>query len=307
MRRLMFALTLLLVFVSFHTCVAAEPLIRVVVWDEQQPAQKQAYDNFLGNAIADHLSKQPGLRVISANINQPEKGLPASLLDNTDVLVWWGHQRHGEISTDLSKNIVARIKRGHLALIALHSAHWANPFVEAMYERTRQDAQQRYPDPKNGPPVKFDFITPEGRFIPTFDSLKTPAYYAMRRGAQLTVRVDLPNCVFPAYRADGKPSTVKVLKPDHPISKGLPASFEIPQTEMYADPFHVPDADEALFEERWAAGESFRSGLIWKIGEGRVFYFRPGHETYPVYKQEQPLKIIANATIWLGSNLPKQQ
>src|SRR5689334_9225154 len=72
---------------------AAEALIRVVVWDEQQPAQKQAYDNFLGNAIADHLTKQPGLRVISANIDQPEKGLPASLLDSTDVLVWWGHAR----------------------------------------------------------------------------------------------------------------------------------------------------------------------------------------------------------------------
>ena len=82
---------------------SAEPLIRVVVWDEQQPAQKQAYENFLGNAIAEHLSKQPGLRVISANIDQPEKGLPASLLDNTDVLIWWGHARHNEITPEMAK------------------------------------------------------------------------------------------------------------------------------------------------------------------------------------------------------------
>lgn len=285
---------------------AKEPLIRVVVWDEQQPAQKQAYENFLGNAIADHLSKRPGLRVVSANLNQPDKGLPTDLLDNTDVLIWWGHVRHNEITPEMSQAIVSRIQKGRLALIALHSAHWANPFVEAMYERTKQDARRRYPDPANGPAVKFEYIAPNGRFIPTADSLQTPAYYAMKRGGQLTVRVDLPNCVFPAYRGDGKPSTVTVLKPDHPIAKGLPAKFEIPQTEMYADPFHVPDADEVLFEEKWAAGESFRSGQIWKLGAGRVFYFRPGHETFPVYKQEFPLLIVANAAEWLGSTLNRE-
>jgi trehalose utilization protein len=304
--RILIAILLLLVAMP-GAAPAAEALIRVVVWDEQQPAQKQAYENFLGNAIADHLAKQPGLRVIAADIDQPEKGLPASLLDSTDVLVWWGHVRQGEISAEQAKDIVARIKCGRLALIALHSAHWSAPFMEAMHERTREDARRRYPDPANGPPVKFDFIAPEGRFVPTADSLKTPAYYAVRRGEQLTVRVDLPNCVFPVYRADGKPSTVKVLKSDHPIAMGLPESFEIPQTEMYADPFHVPEADETLFEERWSAGENFRSGQIWKVGEGRVFYFRPGHETYPVYKQELPLKIVSNAVNWLGSNLGKKQ
>lgn len=286
---------------------AAEPLIRVVVWDEQQPAQRQAYDNFLGNAIAAHLSKHPGLRVISANLAQEEQGLTDALLDNTDVLIWWGHVRHQEITTEKARAIVARITRGELSLIALHSAHWAAPFVEAMNERTRQDARNRYPDPPNGPPVQFEYVAPVGRFVPTADSLRTPAYYAMKRGPQLMVRVDLPNCVFPAYRADGKPSTMKVLKADHPIARGIPASFEIPQTEMYADPFHVPAADETLFEESWVAGESFRSGLIWKIGAGRVFYFRPGHETYPVYKQEIPLKILANACDWLGSQRVQPQ
>ncbi len=286
---------------------AAEPVIRVVVWDEQQPTQRQAYDQFLGNAIAEHLAKRPGLRVISANLQQPEQGLADELLDNTDVLIWWGHARHQEITAEKAKSIVARITRGELSLIALHSAHWATPFVEAMNERTRQDARTRYPDPPNGPPVKFEYVAPAGRFIPTADSLQTPAYYAMKRGPQLTVRVDLPNCVFPAYRADGKPSTVKVLQTDHPIAKGLPATFEIAQTEMYADPFHVPAPDTTLFEETWAAGETFRSGLIWKVGAGHVFYFRPGHETYPVFKQELPLKILANACDWLGSQRLKPQ
>lgn len=280
--------------------MAEEPPLRVVVWDEQQPAQKQAYENFLGNAIAEHLSKQAGLRVVSAHLDQPDKGLPASLLDTTDVLIWWGHVRHNEISHELARDIVARIKRGDLALIALHSAHWSAPFMEAMNERTREDARRRYPDPPNGPPVKFEFVPPAGRFVPTADSMRTPAYYAVRQGAQLMVRVDLPNCVFPAYRADGEPSTVKVLKADHPIAQGLPATFVIPRTEMYADPFHVPEPDEVLFEESWAAGERFRSGSLWKIGEGHVFYFRPGHETYPIYKQELPLKILHNAVKRLG-------
>jgi len=61
--------TLYLTYCTLLLLAAASPAapgedvkpIRVVVWDEQQPAQKQAYENFLGNAIADHLGKQPGL------------------------------------------------------------------------------------------------------------------------------------------------------------------------------------------------------------------------------------------------------
>lgn len=299
---------ILCVAVRASQLLAAEAVIRVVVWDEQQPQQKQAYDNFLGNALADYLRHQAGLRVISANIDQPDKGIPESLLDNTDVLVWWGHVRQQEITPAIAKRIVERIKRGQLALIALHSAHWSAPFIEAMNERTRDDARKRYPDPPNGPPVKFDFIAPEGRYVPTADSLITPAYYAVKRGGnQTTVRVDLPNCVFPAYRADGKPSKVTVLKPDHPIAHGLPVTFTIPQTEMYSEPFHVPDPDEVILEERWEAGEHFRSGCLWNVGAGRVFYFRPGHETYPVYKQDLPLKVVANAVSWLGTRSNKQQ
>ncbi len=70
---------------------------------------------------------------------------------------------------------------------------------------------------------------------------------------------------------------------------------------MYDEPFHVPDPDEVIFEERWPTGEWFRSGMVWTIGKGRVFYFRPGHETFPVYKQPLPLKVITNAVRWLAT------
>jgi trehalose utilization protein len=96
---------------------------------------------------------------------------------------------------------------------------------------------------------------------------------------------------------------VKVLKPDHPVVRGVPAKFEITQTEMYDEPFHVPEPDEVVLEERWASGEWFRSGAIWRLGKGRVFYFRPGHETYAVFTQPMPLLILANAVRWLATEL----
>ena len=112
--------------------------------------------------------------------------------------------------------------------------------------------------------------------------------------------VFLPYCCFPAYRADGKPSQVRVMKTDHPIAKGLPEAFELPKTEMYSEPFHVPEPDEVILEERWATGEWFRSGMVWTIGKGRVFYFRPGHETYPVFKEKPVLQLLENAVRWLA-------
>ena len=279
---------------------AALPLfakdIRVVVWDEQQAAQKTAYTNFLGNQIAAHLKTVPGLVVKSVSINDPQKGLAAEVLDNCDVLVWWGHQKHTEISNDQAKEIVQRIKDGRLSLIALHSAHWSEPFVEAMHERARRDARQAI-----GTRNSIVFNTPERFKVPKADALLTPRteWTNSTDGAKVAL-VMLPNCVFPTYRADGAPSHVTTLKPKHPIAQGVPATFDIPQTEMYGEPFHVPTPDEVIFEEKWDKGEHFRSGCVWKLGQGKVFYFRPGHETYPIYTQPIPLRIIANAVEWLG-------
>ncbi|MDQ4141224.1 MAG: ThuA domain-containing protein, partial [Bacteroidota bacterium] len=139
--------------------------------------------------------------------------------------------------------------------------------------------------------------------MPKYDTRLTP-YYAVRKfpDGKEKVEVQLPNCCFPAYRGDGKPSSVYIFKPKHPIVSGVPERFEIPQTEMYDEPFHVPEPDKVILEERWAHGEWFRSGMLWSIGKGQVFYFRPGHKLYPVYKEKWPMQIIANAARWLGSN-----
>lgn len=298
MLRTIASLTLALLTASAQ---AAEP-VTVLVWDEQQPAQKQAYDNFLGNAIADYLRTCNGLDVRSVRLDDPEQGLADDDLDWAKVIVWWGHVRQAEITPETARTkIVDRVVSGKLALIALHSAHWSTPFVEAMNERTRHDARRRYGGPAAGSPVEFEFLPPPGRFPPASDSLITPAYYALKvGGAARRVRVDLPNCCFPDYRADGAPSTMTVLEPDHPIAKGLPASFLIQHTEMYNEPFHVPEPDAVVFKEQWETGEWFRSGCVWNLGAGAVFYFRPGHETFSVYLQKEPLRVIENAVRWLG-------
>jgi trehalose utilization protein len=276
--------------------------IRVLVWDERQPEQSQAYENFLGNAIAAHLQKQPGFSVTSVGLDDPEQGLNTATLDATDVLVWWGHRRQPEVSHEAVRGIVERIKAGKLSLIALHSAHWSQPFMEAMNARAIDDAMKVIPEAERAT-AKLDLVRPKPFAVPKRDESLTPALSKIQNADGTAAwRLLLPGCIFPAYRNDGKPSHLRTLLPEHPIARGIPATWDLPQTEMYDEPFHVPVPDAVLFEEKWDAGEHFRSGCVWQVGKGRVFYFRPGHETYPIYRQELPLKIIENAARWLGTS-----
>ncbi len=277
---------------------AADDPLKVLVWDERQPRQAEAYDNFLGNEIGERLRALPGLEVESVGQDDPGFGLGA--LDSQHVLLWWGHVRQGEIPTEVGRRIVERVRSGRLALVALHSAHWSVPFMEAMFSRTRDDARRRFPDPQ----TEIEFVPPAGRLPPTYDSIVTPAYYALKRGGKVSqVRVDLPNCVFPGVDAHGRPSLVTVTMPEHPIMEGLPSQFAIPRSEMYDEPFHVPEPDQVLFREDWRGGGRFRGGMVWNLGQGKVFYFRPGHETFPVFKDPNVMKILENAVRWLGGQV----
>jgi trehalose utilization protein len=280
---------------------AAPGMVRVVIWDEQQPAQKEAYDNFIGNYIAGYLQKRDGLAVRSVRLADPQQGLAKDTLDQCDVLIWWGHLRHREIKPATALDIVRRIKDGKLALLALHSAHWSAPFVEAMYERAREDVLKKLAEPERAS-ARINEIVSKPFTPPKYDDALTPSSRLRKKpDGPVEITLTLPNCCFPAYRADGKPSHVRVQLPDHPIVKGVAARFTIPHTEMYDEPFHVPDPDAVVLEERWETGEWFRSGCVWQVGKGKVFYFRPGHETYAVYKEADVLKIIENAARWLGS------
>lgn len=289
------------VFLALCACVfvrAAEPKpVRVLVWDEQQPEQKQAYgEKFLGETIAAHLAQQPGMTVKSTNLDAPEQGLDEATLDATDVIVWWAHKKVPLLTDANAERVAARVREGRLSFIALHSAHWAKPFVRLMQDRAKADALAQVPAADRAA-AQWEFFNdnPFGK-VPKRDAPLTPSL--AHEGA--VWRLTLPACVFPAYRADGAPSHVTTVLPQHPIAAGLPAQWDIAHTEMYDEPFHVPTPDAVVFEERWDKGEHFRSGCLWRVGKGRVFYFRPGHETYAVYQQTEPLRVIANAVRWLA-------
>jgi trehalose utilization protein len=288
------------------------PQVHVLVWDERQPSQKEAYPNFLGNAIAEYLAKQPGFVVKSVGLDDPEQGLAKSNVDEADVLIWWAHIRQGEIKPETARAIVDRVVEGKLALVPLHSALSSRPFIEAMRERSLFEAVHRsstvngIPRPTNVGPsagrIQIDIRDPGPDAVRMIGMLVTPVY-EVGLGGDGTVRINLtwPACSIAAWREDGKPSHVSVLRPDHPIAAGLPTSFDIPHTEMYDEPFQVPEPDVVVFEEKWDSGEQFRSGCLWSVGRGKVFYFRPGHETYAVYKQAETLKVLENAARWLAA------
>jgi len=88
------------------------------------------------------------------------------------------------------------------------------------------------------------------------------------------------------------------VAPYHPITQGIGDYFEIPAEEMYGEPFGIPTPDELIFISWFTGGEVFRSGATWQRGNGRVFYFRPGHETYPTYYQAEVQRVIANGVRW---------
>lgn len=94
-----------------------------------------------------------------------------------------------------------------------------------------------------------------------------------------------------------------VVCPSHPIALGLPPYIELPAEEMYGEPFGIPTPDELVFISWFTGGEVFRSGATWRRGHGRIFYFRPGHETYPTYHNAQIKQIIANGVKWAHSGL----
>ena len=112
-----------------------------------------------------------------------------------------------------------------------------------------------------------------------------------------------PACAPKAWREDGQPEHVKVEKADHPIARGI-TPFTIPKAAMFTEPFNVPDPESVVFVSSGDGGETFRSGLTWTIGEGRVVYFRPGHDGFPVLFHPSVRQIIANASLWTAPSRP---
>ncbi len=219
--------------------------LRVCVWHEfvhekKNASVKEIYPDGMHVVIADGLREKLGdsAEVGTATLQEPEHGLTQERLDATDVLLWWGHCAHGEVSDEVVNRVQARVLQG-MGLIVLHSGHFSKPFK---------------------------------RLLGTSCALK--------------------------WREAGEKERLWVCNPGHPIAAGLGDYFELPQTEMYGEPFGIPSPDEQVFISWFEGGEVFRSGCTWIRGNGKIFYFRPGHETYPIYYDENVRKVLANAVQW---------
>jgi len=100
------------------------------------------------------------------------------------------------------------------------------------------------------------------------------------------------------WREAGDKERIWTVMPGHPIAEGLPEFFELPKEEMYGEHFDIPAPEELVFISWFEGGEVFRSGATFKRGNGKIFYFRPGHETYPTYYDSNVQRVINNAVRW---------
>ncbi|HUE69017.1 MAG TPA: ThuA domain-containing protein [Candidatus Acidoferrum sp.] len=106
------------------------------------------------------------------------------------------------------------------------------------------------------------------------------------------------------WREMGEREVVWTVSPSHPIAAGVPQPLVIPHQEMYGEFFDIPSPDELVFISSFEGGEVFRGGCCFYRGAGRIFYFSPGHEEYPVYFQPEVQRVIANAVAWCGGPSP---
>src|SRR5258706_7462948 len=193
---------LLLAFLPTLTLAVDPPPkpIRVLVWAEQQPAQKKGYgDQFLGQVIAAHLAKNPALQVKSAALSDPDQAITPEILDTTDVLIWWGHIKHRQVKWETGDQIVDRIKTNKLALIALHSAQGSTPFIRAMNARSIEDALKTLPEPDRAE-AKLNLIYPPYKAI-NRDTPLTPSFTKPTAAAgTITLDINPPHCAFPTWR-----------------------------------------------------------------------------------------------------------
>ncbi len=216
--------------------------IKVTIWNEyrhekQNDKVASIYPNGMHAAIAEGLGTDQ-FEIRFALLDDPEHGLTEEVLNDTDVLTWWGHLAHGDVSDEIVERVYQRVLKG-MGLIVLHSGHFSKIFKKLM--GTSCDLKWREADEKE---------------------------------------------------------RIWVVKPGHPIAEGIGEYIELPEEEMYGEHFDIPEPDELVMVSWFEGGEVFRSGCCYTRGLGRIFYFRPGHETFPTYHNDKVRRVISNAVRW---------
>ncbi len=217
--------------------------VRVTVWNEFRHEKKNervraVYPQGMHVPIAEAL-RAAGYEVRTATLDEPDHGLTEEVLEQTDVLTWWGHTAHGEVRDDVVARVQRRVVEGGMGLIVLHSGHMSKIFRALM-------------------------------------------------GTTCMLK----------WREAAERERLWLVEPGHPIARGLPESFELEHVEMYGERFDIPAPDELVFVSWFQGGEVFRSGCCFHRGRGRIFYFRPGHETFPIYHHPMIQKVLVNGVAW---------
>lgn len=229
--------------------------IRVTIWNENLHERdqgdfgkliRQFYPNGIHNALKEELAADD-LEITAVSLDMPDQGISDELLENTDVLMWWGHCAHQQVKDELVDKIQKRILAG-MGLIVLHSGHYSKIFR---------------------------------RMLGTSCSLR--------------------------WREVGEKERVWVIDQQHPIARGVPDSFVVPNTEMYGEPFGIPEDGHVVFISWYEGGNVFRSGVTFRRGAGNIFYFSPGHESFPIYRNPDVVKVLGNAVRWAAPTLPPQK
>jgi len=112
------------------------------------------------------------------------------------------------------------------------------------------------------------------------------------------------SCLAAGWRQSDDWEAIWTVAPAHPIAEGVPRVFTIGVEEVYSEFFDIPTPDELVFVSSFRGGEIFRSGCCFTRGNGRIFYFRPGHESHPTYHHPHVRRILANAARWAARSAP---
>lgn len=231
----------------------ADPPIHVTVWNENVHEHRdqsviRIYPDGIHGAISSGLHRElgSGAHVNHATLDQPEHGLSAQVLAETDVLTWWGHTAHDKVDDEVVERVYARVMEG-MGIVVLHSGHFSKIFRRLM-------------------------------------------------GTSCALR----------WRSDpgGERELVWTVNPAHPIAAGVPQPILIPHQEMYGEFFDIPPPDELVFLSSFEGGEVFRSGCCFYRGAGRIVYFSPGDQEFPVYHQPEIQRVIANSVRWCATSVP---
>lgn len=231
---------------------------RVVVWSEGT-APKDVYPHDINGAVAEGLQGLEGWEVIVANLSDPDQGISDDLLAKCDVLVWWGHQKHGEVKDELAKKIVQRVKEDGMGFLSLHSAHFAKPNIALMsVAKTSKDLLEKV-TPK-------DHVAAWGAYV----------------GDSVTLRINVKDASHPIAKG------LKDFTIDHSERYSDPYAVPTPKSIVFEGDAKLTDGSI----------DHSQVGLCWEIGKGKMFYFQAGHETNPVFFDANVRKIIANAVLW---------